>query len=203
MKAGVLRDRFDAIILPEQSKSSLLKGVDNEWTRPEHRGGLGSEGVTALKEFVRSGGTLIALGNAGLLPVEDFPLPLRNALKDARPGQFSCPGSILRVFVDNRMPEAYGMPEEASAVFYNNIAFEPAAPFGDASVRTIARYPGSGLIKSGWIAGETLLADRIAAAEVRMGKGRVILLGFAVQMRAQPHGTFKLLFNSIHAAGTE
>jgi catalase len=59
------------------------------------------------------------------------------------------------------------------------------------------------LVKYHWIPleGEQYLADRIAAAEVRMGKGRVILYGFAVQLRAQPHGTFKLLFNAIHTAG--
>ena len=105
---------------------------------------MGAEGVAALKEFVRAGGTLITLGSASLVPVEEFPLPLKNALKDFRPGQFSCPGAILRVFIDNRMPVAYGMPEEASAVFYNNVAFEPAAPPGEASVRAIAKYPPSG-----------------------------------------------------------
>jgi hypothetical protein len=201
VKAGKLNDRFDAIILPGHTKAAMIKGVDHEWIRPEHRGGMGQEGVQALEDFVRSGGVLIALAESSLLPVEEFPLPLKNALKDLRPGQFSCPGSILRVFVDNTAPVAWGMPEEASAVFYNDVAFEPAAALGDVSVRTIARYPSSELLKSGWIEGESFLADRIAAAEVRMGKGRAILYGFSVQMRAQPHGTFKLLFNAIHLAG--
>ena len=31
-----------------------------------------------------------------------------------------------------------------------------------------------------------------------MGKGKLVLLGFAVQNRAQPHATFKLLFNSLY-----
>jgi hypothetical protein len=38
--------------------------------------------------------------------------------------------------------------------------------------------------------GEEYLQVRIAAAEVTMGKGRVVLLGFSPQNRAQPHGTF-------------
>jgi hypothetical protein len=203
IKSGRLRDQYDAIILANQTKDSIIKGLDGEWIRPEHRGGIGTEGVGALKEFVRAGGTLIALANASLLPVEEFPLPLRNALKDAKPGQFSCPGSILKIFVDPKAPEAFGMTEQASAVFYNNVAFEPTAPLGDAVVKALAVYPASGLLESGWIMGEEFLRDRIAAAEVSYGKGRVVLLGFAVQNRAQPHGTFKLLFNSIHYAAAE
>ena len=31
-----------------------------------------------------------------------------------------------------------------------------------------------------------------------MGKGKLVLLGFAVQNRAQPHATFKLLFDSLY-----
>jgi len=58
-------------------------------------------------------------------------------------------------------------------------------------------------LESGWIGGETYLQDRIAAAEVSYGQGRVIVLGFSPQNRAQPHGTFKLLFNSIHYAGVK
>ena len=117
--------------------------------------------------------------------------------------QFSCPGSILKIFVDPSSPVAYGMKEEASAVFFNDVAFEPTAALGDANVRAIAKYPSGNILQSGWIGGEEYLQDRIAAAEVSFGKGRVILLGFSPQHRAQPHGTFKLLFNSLHYAGAE
>lgn len=203
VKSGNLKARFDVILVPDQAKMALLNGASGEWIRPEQRGGLGSEGVAALKEFVRSGGTLITLGSASLLPVEEFPLPLKNAFKDLKPGQFSCPGSILKIFVDPTTPAGYGMPEEASAVFYNNVAFDPAPALGDSAVRVIARYPGGNILQSGWIGGEEFLRDRIAAAEVSFGTGRVVLLGFAAQNRAQPHGTFKLLFNSIHLAGVQ
>jgi len=203
IRAGGLRGRFDAILFADQAKDRILKGAENEWTKPEHRGGIGQEGVAALREFVRAGGSLIALGSASLLPVEEFPLPLKNALKGLKPEQFSCPGSILRVFIDNRSPAGYGMPEEASAVFYDDVAFDATAPLGDASVRVIAKYPASGVLKSGWIGGEEFLHDRIAAAEVTYGKGRVTLLGFSPQNRAQPHGTFKLLFNSMFQAAAE
>ena len=165
--------------------------------------GIGAEGVAALKKFVEDGGTLVTLGSAGLLPVEEFPLPLKNALKNLTPEQFSCPGSILKVFVDDRTPEGYGMQSQASAVFSNSVAFDSAPAMGNATVRVIARYPSSNLLESGWIGGEHYLADRVAAAQVDYGKGHVILLGFAVQNRAQPQGTFKLLFNSLHYAGTE
>jgi hypothetical protein len=41
------------------------------------------------------------------------------------------------------------------------------------------------------------------AIEATMGKGRVLLFGPEILKRAQPHGTFKFLFNGIYysAAG--
>jgi hypothetical protein len=126
---------------------------------------------------------------------------LKNAFKGLKPDQFSVPGSILKVHVDNMTPVGFGMKETASAVFYNNIGFDPAPAVGESAVKVIARYPASNVLDSGWIGGEEFLVDKIAAAQVNYGKGHVILLGFAVQNRAQPHGTFKLLFNAIHYAG--
>jgi hypothetical protein len=203
IQEGSLREKFDVILFADQAKESILNGATGAGTRPEYRGGIGSEGVRNLREFVQAGGTLVALGSAALVPIEEFPLPLKNTLKGLRPDQFSCPGSILRVFVDPSHPVAHGMRPEASAVFYNDVAFEMAPALGEATVRVIARYPSSQLLESGWIGGEEHLQDKIAAAEVSMGKGRAVLLGFSVQNRAQPHGTFKLLFNSIHTSALE
>jgi len=44
--------------------------------------------------------------------------------------------------------------------------------FGGAT--SIARYPASELLKSGWLQGESDLQNKIAAAEVRMGKARMV-----------------------------
>jgi hypothetical protein len=38
---------------------------------------------------------------------------------------------------------------------------------------------------------------KVGAAEVRLGKGQMIMLPLRVQHRAQPYGTFKLLFNAV------
>ena len=203
IKSGKLRERFDAILFANQPKEQLIKGATEDWIRPDDRGGIGDEGVAALKQFVRDGGSIVALGSAGLVPVEEFPLPLKNALKGLKPDQFSAPGSILKVFVDPQTPSGYGMSEIAAAQFNNNVAFDTAPAMNDAKVQVIARYPSSNILESGWIGGEEYLNDKIAAAQVDYGKGHVFLLGFAVQNRAQPHGTFKLLFNSLHASAAE
>jgi hypothetical protein len=51
---------------------------------------------------------------------------------------------------------------------------------------------------SGYLKGEKYIQNAVAAADVSLGKGRVILLGFGVQQRGQSNGTFKLLFNSLY-----
>ena len=52
-------------------------------------------------------------------------------------------------------------------------------------------------------AARELLERHAAVVEVKVGKGRVILIGFRPQHRAQPHRTFKLLFNALFLAGVE
>jgi hypothetical protein len=47
------------------------------------------------------------------------------------------------------------------------------------------------------------LYNKVAAAEVKVGKGRMVLLPMRVQNRAQTYGTFKLLFNSILISAAE
>ena len=67
-------------------------------------------------------------------------------------------------------------------------------------VTVIGRYADTQLLQSGWIRGEELIRDKPALAEIDYGNGSLILLGFGVQRRAQPHGTFRLLFNAMQSA---
>jgi hypothetical protein len=53
-------------------------------------------------------------------------------------------------------------------------------------------------LKSGWAWGQQYLLNGVAAVEVPLGKGRLVLFGPEVMKRAQPHATFKFLFNAIY-----
>ncbi|MGH9793321.1 MAG: hypothetical protein ACRD5G_00985, partial [Candidatus Acidiferrales bacterium] len=198
VQAGKLRDKFDVIIFAEQSKSSILNGNRGEWIRPEYRGGIGEKGVKALEQFVRAGGTLVTLGDAADLAIDELGLPVRNVLRDVPRGKFYCPGAVLEIFVDNQHPLGYGMPSRTSAYFRDNPAFELSAPFTTSAARAVAKYPATNALQSGWIGGPEHLFNRAGVVDVTYGQGRVVLLGFAAQFRAQPHATFKLLFNALH-----
>jgi glutamine amidotransferase-like uncharacterized protein len=52
-------------------------------------------------------------------------------------------------------------------------------------------------MESGWLQGEERLARKAAMVEAKVGKGRVILYGFAPQYRAQSDAAFKLFFNAL------
>jgi glutamine amidotransferase-like uncharacterized protein len=45
--------------------------------------------------------------------------------------------------------------------------------------------------------GEDVLAKKAAMVSVQHGQGKVVLIGFRAQHRAQTHGTFKLVFNAL------
>ena len=105
--------------------------------------------------------------------------------------------------MDNQHPLGYGMPSRSSAYFLNSPAFELTAPFTTSAARAVAKYPATNALQSGWIGGPEHLFDRVAVADVAHGKGRVVLLGFRAQFRAQPQATFKLLFNALHWSAIE
>jgi hypothetical protein len=52
---GKLREKYDVIILPDQGTRAIVEGATGQNVRPEYRGGIGDEGVAALREFVGRG----------------------------------------------------------------------------------------------------------------------------------------------------
>jgi len=196
-----LGEKFDVIIFPgDRDKKAIVEGNTRKWTPEQYKGGIGEEGVKALEQFVRGGGTLVLLDGSAELALESWAVPVKNVLKGVKSDDFACPGSLLKVLVDTNHPVAYGMRPESSAMFSGSPAFDLAPGFSYTDVKVIARYPATNPLQSGWIRGEENLFNRIAAAEVRYDKGRIILIGFRAQFRAQPHNTFKLLFNALHYA---
>jgi glutamine amidotransferase-like uncharacterized protein len=99
---------------------------------------------------------------------------------------------------DNANPLAYGMPAEGLAVYLNgNPTFEIGSTEHGEDYEIIARYAERDLLQSGWLVGEETLARKAAMVSAKLGEGRVILIGFRTQHRAQTHGTYKLLFNAL------
>jgi hypothetical protein len=54
------------------------------------------------------------------------------------------------------------------------------------------------VLLSGWIRGEERLVRRAAAVATTYGQGKVVLLGFRAQHRAQTPATFPFLFNALY-----
>lgn len=207
IRAGSLRDSYDAIIIPDQSSSAIFNGLraagsgggagpDAEPGYPaEYAGGLGEPGVKALREFMEAGGTIITFNNASEFAIEHLDAPVRNVLKGVAAQTFYCPGSILKTDLDLSNPMAFGMEAEAITWFENSPAFEST---DNSRVRVIARYPEKeNSLLSGWILGDRLLRGKAAMVEARMGKGRLVLFGFRPQYRGQSLASFPLLFNAI------
>ena len=68
----------------------------------------------------------------------------------------------------------------------------------EAGVRSVAVIDSATPLRSGWAWGQKYLDGGVIAIEARIGRGRVVLYGPEILQRAQPHGTFKLLFNALY-----
>lgn len=224
IRAGGLGSRFDVIVIPEQQTRQIVNGHAAESMPHAYVGGIGKEGVSNIRSFVQQGGTLVLLDRASGFAADELQLPVKDALTEVRvrrdvsgfdgvasqaPAEFASPRSVLRMTFDRWNPVAYGMPEEGAASFgTDSIAFDIGQPLektnevSDPSngVAVVARFPSTGVLLSGFLRGEKYLFGKPAALEASLDKGKVIMLGFGVQYRAQPHGTFKLLFNSLYYA---
>ncbi|HEU0138173.1 MAG TPA: M14 metallopeptidase family protein [Bryobacteraceae bacterium] len=226
IRKGGLNAKFDTILFASQSAASILHGTREgekiaspqpslgeaaqgiSQQRHEYAGGIGISGLYQLDSFVRNGGTLIALDAAAELPAHYFPLPVRSATAGPRGSDgYYCPGSLLRITVDNTNPIAFGMPEGAIAFSSGGHAWDitllPEYNRDGRRVRSVARYAKSSLLASGWLSGEKVVLGKEILVEARHGNGKVVLFGFRPQFRGQPFGTFKFLLNAIYLGSAQ
>ncbi|HTI38841.1 MAG TPA: M14 metallopeptidase family protein [Vicinamibacterales bacterium] len=200
IRAGHLRDRYDAIILADQSTRSIVDGVNGAGIRPEYRGGIGDDGVEALQDFVAHGGTLITLGAASDLAIERLGVPVKDLKQGLTRDQHFAPGTILNVEIDTANPLGYGVAPDTYGFYNNSPFFDVLDGFSSQKVSVIARYPNQDVVASGWLKGEDLMQGRPAVVSVDMNPGRIVLFGLRPQHRAQTHATFPLLFNALYMA---
>ncbi len=208
IKPGNLNDKFDVLILPSDRSQSIL-GVDVEkearasgWPMPpvppEYRSGIGKEGAQAIKDFVKSGGRLVALDGASDFAIETLGLKVRNVVANTNWKDFYCHGSTLNAKVNSGHPLAYGMPQEALVLNFGSPTFQITEAFSSDRYEVIAEYPDKDLLQSGWIVGEPRIAGKPCMLSVKVGDGQAVLIGFRTQFRSQTHGTFKFLFNCMY-----
>jgi hypothetical protein len=125
IRAGNLRARYDAILLADLRPRSILRGNSEGSMPKKYTGGIGEEGVFALRDFARAGGTLIAMDSSCDFLIETLELAVKRVEQPKEESKrLFCPGSVLRLELDAEHPLCWGMGPTAAIMFANSAVFE-------------------------------------------------------------------------------
>ena len=163
------------------------------------------ETVPNLIDYVRAGGTLLAIGSSTSIAAH-ADLPMTNHLTDGDDNPlgratYYVPSSVLEMAVDNTHPLAYGFGDHTNIMFNNSPVFRLLPQANSRGVTPVAWFDSETPLLSGWAWGEQRLFGGTTVLEAKLGEGRMFLFGPLIKKRAQPHATFKFLFNGIHLGG--
>ncbi len=190
IRAGNLAEDFDVIIFPDLSDRSIVQGMPEEAVPPEYAGGIGETGVKNIDAFIQNGGTLVTLNSSSEFAIKRLHVGVENRASGLKRNEFFIPGSLLAVINDCDHPITYGYERDAVVFFRRSPVFKVF------DGKSVVKYAPEALL-SGWVSGEEHLTGQSALVDIPFGKGRVILIGFPAQYRAQSHGSFKYFFNSL------
>jgi len=218
LDAGNLKAKYDVLLFPDGGIPETDGGGGgfgggrqpsaNE-VPEEYRAHLGrvtiKSTIPKLKEFAEAGGVIVAFGGSAVLghhlglPISDHLVEVQqDGTERALPGtKFYVPGSIMQVAVDNTNPLAFGLEKKVDVFFDSSPVMELAPNSSLMGIKPVAWFDSKQSLRSGWAWGQHYLDGGTAAVEASLGKGKVFLFGPEITFRAQPHGTFKFLFNSI------
>jgi len=217
LDAGNLAAKYDVLVLvsgaisPPSGSTGRRRAqeqLDPKSVPEKYRSRLGSvteaKTVPQLRQFLNDGGMVVTIGSSTSLGYL-LNVPVANHLVEptGQPlaaAKYYIPGSILEVRVDNTNPVAYGLPEKLDVVFDESPVFKLK---GGAGVRKVAWFESAAPLRSGWAWGQQYLLGGVAVVDADVGRGRLLMLGPEITFRAQPHGTFKFLFNAVHLAGAK
>jgi hypothetical protein len=218
LDAGGLEEDLDVLIFVDRA----IPGMDDDDSRyrryapiepetiPEqYRSRLGQitteKTIPQLRRFLEKGGTVLTIGSSTDLAYH-LGLPVENAVGEKNADgniepypmtKFFIPGSVLEIKVNNSHPLAFGMPEHVLTYFNRSPVFR-LLPDAQNRMSSVAWFDRPDPLRSGWAMGQQYLEGGSAVCEAEVGQGRLVMFGPEITFRAQPHGTFKFLFNGIY-----
>ncbi|MGH9484485.1 MAG: peptidase, partial [Terriglobales bacterium] len=218
LAAGNLRSKFDVLVFVDDG---LPGGGRRFFRRPQpsaaematvpekyqiRMGSVTSADVAPLQAFVEAGGTLLTIGRGTSL-AQAVGLPITSALvamgknghlQPLSNEKFYIPGSLMRMSLNHHDPIAYGMGSYVDVDFDHDPVFH-TVPNATLDPAVAGWFTGDHTLVSGWANGEGYLNGTAAVVSGRIGQGMVYAIGPEVTFRAQPHSSFKLLFNGVYA----
>lgn len=213
---GNLNQKYDVILFIDTRMPGATSGFtprmpDANTIPAEYRDWLGSitsnKTIPQLKDFLQKGGNIVTIGSATNLAYL-LNLPVRNALTTINEkgesvpvsvNDYYIPGSILTANIDNSQPENSGMRPTADMVFSNSNVFSLNPDAVSKGLRPLAWFGEKTPLKSGWAWGQSWLKDGVIAFAAPVGKGNFYAYSTQITFRAQPYGTFKMLFNQLYS----
>lgn len=117
--------------------------------------------------------------------------------------EYYMPGSVLRSRVDNTSLIAHGMKDQGDVFFDNSPVFRLGEGAETAGVEAVVWFDTPEPLRSGWAWGQHYLEGAAAVVSADCGAGHLYLFGPEIAFCAQPHGTFKFLFNGIALSSAE
>ncbi len=219
INAGDLIKKYDVILfigpgIPSFNAGNATRGQQQGATNlddiPEayaHMVGslTATESVPALRSFAEQGGTVVTVGASTSLAYH-FQLPVSDALTEIVDGElvrlpsekYFVPGSVLRMQVDTQHPANAGMNAQTDVMFTNSPVFRLEPLAAAAGVEALAWFGTENPLRSGWAWGASYLRNGVTAFVAPVGQGKLYAFGPEITYRAQAHGTFKLLFNTLY-----